>query len=203
MHSAAELVDAGLFTAEEYRSFRRAERFLLAVRCHLHTIARRAEDRLTFDLQREVARRMNFADRPGKSAVERFMQYYFLQAQQVGNLTGVFLAQLDEQIASKRRARGLLAGFRQQARTLKGYRVFGGRIAAPSDDWFGKDPVRLIEIFQLAEEQGLEIHPETMRMATPRREAASSATCATTSAPTRCSSSCWPAATTRKRCCGG
>ena len=108
---------------------------------------------------------MQFADRPGKSAVERFMQYYFLQARQVGHLTGVFLAHIDEQMASKRKARGLLAGFRQKARTLKGYKVFGGKIAAPADDWFAKDPVRLIEVFQLAEENSLEVHPETVRMA--------------------------------------
>jgi [protein-PII] uridylyltransferase len=166
--SAAELVEVGLFTKAEYRAFRRAENFFLAVRCHLHTITGRAEDRLTFDLQREVARRMQFADRPGKSAVERFMQYYFLQAKRVGSLTGIFLAQLDEQIARKKPS-GLLAGFRQKSRSLKGYTVFGGRIAAPGDDWFRDDPVRLIEIFQLAEEEGLEIHPETLRMA--RRDA--------------------------------
>ncbi|RYY34288.1 MAG: bifunctional uridylyltransferase/uridylyl-removing protein, partial [Sphingomonadales bacterium] len=70
---AAELVDVGLFTRTEYTSFRRAEGWLLAVRCHLHTITGRAEDRLTFDLQRQIAERMNFVDRPGKSAVERFM----------------------------------------------------------------------------------------------------------------------------------
>jgi [protein-PII] uridylyltransferase len=108
---------------------------------------------------------MQFADRPGKSAVERFMQYYFLQARQVGHLTGVFLAHIDEQMAAKNKARGLLAGFRQRPRSLKGYKVFGGRIAAPTDDWFVNDPVRLIEIFQLAEENSLEVHPETMRMA--------------------------------------
>ena len=34
VRNAAELVDAGLFTKAEYRSFRRAEGFLLAVRCH-------------------------------------------------------------------------------------------------------------------------------------------------------------------------
>ncbi len=49
---AADLVDADLFTRAEYRSFRRAEGFLLAVRCHLHELTGRAEDRLTFDLQR-------------------------------------------------------------------------------------------------------------------------------------------------------
>jgi len=163
VRSSAELVDVGLLTPKEYRAFRRAENFFWAVRCHLHTITNRAEDRLTFDLQREVARRMQYSDRPGKSAVERFMQYFFLQAKVVGTLTGVFLSQLDEQFAAKS-PRGLLAGFRAKTRTVKGYKVFGGRIQAPSEDWFRNDPVRLVEIFVIAEREGLDIHPETMRM---------------------------------------
>ncbi len=163
--SASELVDTGLMTEAEYRSFRRAERFLLAVRCHMHVLAGRAEDRLTFDLQRQIAERMNFADRPGKSAVERFMQFYFLQAKRVGSLTGVFLAHIEDQLARKAGRKGFFAGFQPKPRIVKGYRVFGGRIAAPSDDWFERDPVRLIEIFQIAEQEELEIHPETMRQA--------------------------------------
>lgn len=157
-----ELVSVGLLTQDEYRAFRRAESFFWAVRCHLHTITGRAEDRLTFDLQREVALRMNFSDRPGKSPVERFMQYFFLQAKVVGNLTGLFLAQLDEQFAKA--PRGLLAGFRARARTFKGYKVFGGKIQALGDDWFEADPVRLLEVFTIADTEGLEIHPETMRL---------------------------------------
>ena len=168
VREAAELVNKGLFTAQEYRSFRRAERFMLAVRSHLHTIAKRGEDRLTFDLQREVARRMNYSDRPGKSAVERFMQFYFMQAQHVGNLTGVFLAQLEEQTAEKKPRNRLLERFlgRRSAdeRTIDGYRVRSGKLAAPDDRWFRDDPVRLVEIFTLAEREGLEIHPETVRM---------------------------------------
>ncbi|GAA4048841.1 [protein-PII] uridylyltransferase [Parerythrobacter jejuensis] len=163
--NAAELVDAGLLTQPEYHSFRRAERFLLAVRCHLHELTGRAEDRLTFDFQKQVAERMRFADRRGKSAVERFMQFYFLQAKRVGSLTGVFLSQLDQQFAKKRARTGLLAGFSAKPRQFKGYTVFGGKIAAPSETWFKKDPVRLIEIFQLAEAEGLEIDPRTMRQA--------------------------------------
>ncbi|MEO5586162.1 MAG: [protein-PII] uridylyltransferase [Novosphingobium sp.] len=165
VRDVSELVAVGLLSQDEYRSFRRAETFFWAVRCHLHTITRRAEDRLTFDLQREVATRMGFSERPGKSSVERFMHYFFLQAKVVGNLTGVFLAQLDEQFA-KKQPRGLLAGFRARARILKGYRVFGGKIASPSDDWFTEDPARLLEIFVLADTENLEIHPETMRLIT-------------------------------------
>jgi [protein-PII] uridylyltransferase len=165
VRDASELVDVGLLSAQEYRQFRRAETFFWAVRCHLHAITRRAEDRLTFDLQREVAARMGYSDRPGKRGVERFMQYFFLQAKVVGTLTGVFLAQLDDQFA-KKQPRGLLAGFRARARTVKGYRVFGGRVAAPSEDWFQADPVRLVEVFAVADEQGLEVHPDTMRLIT-------------------------------------
>ncbi|TMM48392.1 [protein-PII] uridylyltransferase [Qipengyuania marisflavi] len=165
VRSAAELVDKGLFTPVEYRSFRRAENFLLAVRCHLHIVTERAEDRLTFDLQRQVAERMKFAERTGKSAVERFMQYYFLQAKRVGGLTGVFLSHIDEELAQTRQRAGFFAAFTQRARSIRGYRVYGGRIAAPSEDWFEKDPVRLVEIFQVAEAEGLEIHPDTMRRA--------------------------------------
>ncbi|VVS97310.1 (Protein-PII) uridylyltransferase / (Protein-PII)-UMP uridylyl-removing enzyme [Sphingomonas sp. EC-HK361] len=162
---AAELVDAGLLTRAEYRLFHRADNFLQAVRCHLHLITGRAEDRLTFDLQREVAERMRFSDRPGKPRVERFMQYYFLQAKTVGTLTGVFLAHLDEKFA----ARGRRFGFptiRRSPRRLNGFVLDRGRLALPRDDFFRDDPVRLIEIFQLADANTLEIHPLAMRAAT-------------------------------------
>ncbi len=161
---AAELVGVGLFTAAEYRQFNRADNFLWAVRCHLHLAAGRAEDRLTFDMQREIAERMRFSDRPGKAAVERFMQYYFLQAKTVGTLTGVFLAHLDEQFAARGRRFGLPLRRRRPTK-LAGFVLDRGRLALPSDSFFAEDPVRLIEIFQLADLHGLEIHPLAARAA--------------------------------------
>ena len=164
VRDVSELVGVGLLSPAEYRAFRRAEEFFWAVRCHLHTITGRAEDRLTFDLQREVAARMQFAERPGKSAVERFMQYFFLQAKRVGHLTGLFLAQLDDQFARKE-PKGLLAGFRARRRMVRGYPVFGGRINVAADNWFAEDPVRLLEIFVVADTERLELHPDAMRLA--------------------------------------
>ncbi|MFN3470869.1 MAG: [protein-PII] uridylyltransferase, partial [Novosphingobium sp.] len=115
----------------------------------------------------EVAMRMNFADRPGKSAVERFMQYFFLQAKQVGSLTGVFLAQLDGQFA--RQKRGFFAALRGRARRIGAFVLEGGKLGVPSDSVFQQDPVRLLEMFAIAAEQKVEIHPEAMRIA--RRDA--------------------------------
>jgi [protein-PII] uridylyltransferase len=162
---AAELVDVGLFTRAEYRAFHQADNFLWAVRCHLHLIAGRAEDRLTFDYQREIAERMRYAARPGKSAVERFMQFYFIQAKTVGSLTGLFLAHLEEQFARGRRRAGLARMLRAPKR-LAGFTVDRGRIGLPDDTFFADDPVRLIEVFALAEQHRMEIHPLALRAAT-------------------------------------
>ena len=164
VRSVAELVEAGLLTRAEYRQFQRAENFLWAVRCHLHCISGRAEDRLTFDVQRELAERLRYKDRPGASRVERFMRHYFLQVKTVGDLTGVFLSHLDDAFA----ARGRRFGFpvlRRRPRKLNGFILDRGRLVLPTDDFFVRDPVRLIEIFALADRYGLDIHPLTMRTA--------------------------------------
>ena len=87
---AEQLVDAGVFSAEEFATFEAAQNFLWAVRCHLHLIANRAMDQLTFELQVEVALAMGYRDRGGRRAVEHFMQAYFRHATKVGELTRIF-----------------------------------------------------------------------------------------------------------------
>ncbi|HEY0112386.1 MAG TPA: [protein-PII] uridylyltransferase [Allosphingosinicella sp.] len=164
VRSVAELVEVGLLTEAELRQFQRAERFLWAVRCHLHIVAGRAEDRLTFDYQREIAGRMRYADRPGKAPVERFMRHYFLHAKTVGDLTGVFLAHLDEKFARKGSRFGL-AALRRRPSRLEGFVLDRGRLAIPGEAFFRDDPVRLLRLFALADRFSLEIHPLAMRQA--------------------------------------
>jgi [protein-PII] uridylyltransferase len=161
VRDAHELVEKGLFTAGEYRQFQRAQNHLWAVRISLHDISGRAEERLTFDVQRELAARMNYANRPGMSAVERFMRHYFLTARAVGSLTALFLAHLEESHARS----AWLPRLARHPRRLNGFRVARGKLAVPADDFFASDPVRLIELFQLAGRDGLEIHPMTLRQA--------------------------------------
>ena len=61
-------IAAGLFSPREFALFRRCEEFLWSVRCHLHFLAGRAEERLSFDVQRPIARaaRLFDARRPGR-----------------------------------------------------------------------------------------------------------------------------------------
>ena len=90
-----DLVTKGVLTAEEAQKFAKAQDFLLLVRSHLHYIANRPEDRLTFDVQGEIGRRMGYTDHRGTRGVERFMKHYFLVAKDVGDLTRIFCAALE------------------------------------------------------------------------------------------------------------
>ncbi|MGI4878661.1 MAG: [protein-PII] uridylyltransferase, partial [Janthinobacterium lividum] len=161
VQSVAELVDKGLLTATELRQFLKAENFLWAVRCNLHDIAGRAEERLTFDVQRELSTRLRYAERDGMSAIERFMRHYFLVARQVGDLTGLFLAHLDESFGRS----AWLPTLTRRPRKLNGFTLRLGKIGVPNDDFFRENPVRLIEMFALAGSADLEIHPLAMRQA--------------------------------------
>ena len=161
----ADLVATGLLSAAEFRRFDRAERFFWSVRCHLHLIAGRPEERLTFDHQRQIAEILHYAERPGGSPVERFMRFYFLNAKAVGDLTGLFLAQLDEQLG-KKGFRFALPTIRRRPKHLGGFVLDRGRISIPKEDFFRADPTRLIELFAIAARERLEIHPAAMRAAT-------------------------------------
>ena len=90
-----KLVDLNVLSAKEAQRFARAQNFLWTVRCHLHFIAGRAEDRLTFDRQSEVGTRMGYRAHTGARGVERFMKHYFLIAKDVGDLTRIFCAVLE------------------------------------------------------------------------------------------------------------
>ena len=156
-----ELVERGVLNQHEYDRFARAEDFLWRVRAHLHIACDRAEDRLTFDSQPDVAARMGYGPRRGNLAVERFMKHYFLVAKSVGELTRVFCAVLEaERLHSAPVHRsGTVSG---PARD--GLFVSGGRIAAVSESTFSERPVRLLAIFRRAQTEGRDIHPATLRL---------------------------------------
>jgi [protein-PII] uridylyltransferase len=157
----AKLVDLGVLSAEESQRFARAQSFLWTVRCHLHYLAGRAEERLTFDLQAEIGQRMGYTDHAGSRGVERFMKHYFLIAKDVGDLTRVFCAILEADQKRKRRLPWVRWGIGR--RGLEGFVLDGERLTIPSEDFFAKDPVALIRLFHVAQQADLDIHPRALR----------------------------------------
>ena len=159
----AALADRGVFTRDEFKSFRSAEEFLWDVRCRLHCVAGRAEERLSFDIQPELARRMGFAGDTVRERVERFMHAYFLVAKDVGGLTRIFCAALEEQNAKPRpQVTHLVSGFLKPLTNSDDLFVENGRLNA-RERAFRRDPRNLIRIFRVAEEKGLDIHPQALR----------------------------------------
>jgi [protein-PII] uridylyltransferase len=155
------LVGAGLFTADEFETFERAENFLWAVRCHLHYIAQRPADQLTFDMQVEVAARMGYTDGHGRRAVEHFMQDYFRHATRVGELTRIFLTELEARHA-KPEAR--LVGLFRRRRVKAGYTLAQGRIDVEDTARFLSDKLNILRVFEEALRSGYLLHPNIMRL---------------------------------------
>lgn len=79
----------------------KAERFLWSVRTHLHALRGRADEKLTFDAQPEVAARLGYADRSDMTAAERLMKHYFVNAAEVGRLTRILCTRLEEERAKR------------------------------------------------------------------------------------------------------
>ncbi|VAW11710.1 [Protein-PII] uridylyltransferase / [Protein-PII]-UMP uridylyl-removing enzyme [hydrothermal vent metagenome] len=164
-----DLVEKGFFTRSELSKFRKAGDFLWAVRCHLHFAAGRAEERLTFDRQPEIARRLGYADRPGQREVERFMKHYFLTAKTVGDLTRIVCAVLEErelkQLPVLTRMLDHL-GLGDRETLAHGFRIEHGRLTVTGNRVFADDPVNLIRIFHVAQTRELHLHPEAVQLVT-------------------------------------
>lgn len=167
-----ELLERGVFDALEYRTFRRCADFLWSVRCNLHFFAGRAEERLSFDMQREIAVRLGYTSHPGMQDVERFMKHYFLIAKDVGDLTAILCAKLEEEqkkpapVLSRMVARFRPATKRRRVPESDDFIVDNNRINLAAPDVFKQDPVNLIRIFRLAQKNNLAFHPDAMRTVT-------------------------------------
>ncbi len=165
-----ELVGAGVFTAEELSLFTRCEEFLWAVRCHLHFLTARPEERLTFDLQPAIAKSLGYATRAGQTEVERFMKHYFLVAKDVGDLTAIVCAALEEKQAKRPQTLDrFLSKLRRRPEAVAeapDFRVDVEKINVVAETVFETDPVNLIRLYWVADRSGLQVHPEATRLVT-------------------------------------
>src|SRR5712672_1879548 len=167
-----ELLERGVFDAQEYRTFRRCADFLWSVRCNIHFFAGRAEERLSFDIQREIAIRLGYTSHPGMQDVERFMKHYFLVAKDVGDLTAILCAKLEDQQAKPAPVLSrMMARLRPNTKWRRvpdsdDFIVDNNRINLAAPDVFKHDPVNLIRIFWLAQKNNLAFHPDAMRTVT-------------------------------------
>ena len=158
----AELVKQGVLSPGEGRRFRKAERFLSDVRCQLHYLVGRAEERLTFDHQYALAERMGYNERPGARSVERFMKHYFIVAKDVGDLTRILCAAFEEK--HQRQSIFSLSRLVSFQKSVGPCMLSHGRLTMKHDGIFAEDPVNLLRLFHTAQQYAVDIHPEALRL---------------------------------------
>ncbi len=152
----------GMFLdAAALRRHDRALRFMWTVRFWLHLVTGRAEERLGFDVQPELARIMGYRDTP---AVERLMKAYYLKARDVGMMTRVLCARL-EMLAAKRAPSGLSRFWPQRRKRLraKGFVIEAGRLDFDGKDTVVQDPLMLLRLFETADASGHDLHPAALQ----------------------------------------
>ncbi len=160
----ANVVDRGVLTKKESGRFARAHRFMWDVRCHLHYLTGRGEDRLTFDLQPEIAVKLGYRDRAGARGVERFMKHYYLVAKEIGDLTRIFCAALEAEHQRKPMFKLSSLGLFQRA--PEGFVLDGGRLSVERGSDLRTAPVKVLRLFHAAQKHDLDIHPRALRAIT-------------------------------------
>ncbi len=143
-----QLVEHGFLTHTEHDALIEGQRTLWRIRCGLHLISGRREDRLLFDHQRTLAARFGYRDGNGRLAVEHFMKDYYRTIGELGRLNEMLLQLFQEEI---------LHGAQQtESVTLnRRFRLHDGFIEATRDDLFDRYRTALLELFLL-----MARHPE-------------------------------------------
>ncbi len=157
IHDLKDLIKKNILTREEYAAFENAQQFLSKVRAHLHILAERGEERLTFDRQHAVAVAMGYAHANPNRAVERFMRRYFAAVRVAGNVTRVFCALFEAM--HRPEPRKLLTW----PWTPGKFKREGKRLTIKSAQSFSRQPILMLELFHLSRIQNLDIHPEALQ----------------------------------------
>jgi [protein-PII] uridylyltransferase len=116
--------------------------------------------------------RLGYTSHPGMQDVERFMKHYFLIAKEVGDLTAILCAKLENEqakpvpVLSRMMARFRPSNNRRRVPESDDFIADHNRINLAAPDVFTHDPVNLIRIFRLAQKNNLAFHPDAMRTVT-------------------------------------
>lgn len=158
----------GLFTPSDYHVYRKSEDFLWAVRCHLHFLTGRAEERLSFDVQQDMAERLGYRPDPGLRPVERFMKHYFLVAKEVGDLTrvvsaGLELRQLKVAPTLSEIVMPLTWRRRLALKNRTDFKIENGRLMLQTPQAFESDPINLLRLFNFVQRHNVALHPSVVR----------------------------------------
>ena len=158
-----EMFKNGILNKDESKTFLKCENFLWHVRCQLHYIAKRPEEVINFNDQREMAKRLGYEDRKGLLGVERFMRHYFLIAKEVGDLTRSICSILEEKEKKSMPVISKALAFFSEKK-VESFILNAGRIDIPNNNFFKNHPLNIIKLFYFSMKRDVLIHPNAIRV---------------------------------------
>jgi len=135
-----ELIKYDFLPEAEYTELIAARDVLWRIRYALHLLTNRAEDRLFFDYQRELARQFGFIAEQPNQDVEQFMQFYFKTLLSIERLNEMLL-----QLFNERFIVGDLAS--HSLPINNDFIAINGYLQATNDLLFEQRPLVLLEVF--------------------------------------------------------
>jgi [protein-PII] uridylyltransferase len=147
-----ELREREIISEEDLKMTTRSYDFLWRVRYNLHLLTRRKTERLALDLQPALAREFGYKDSLHLLASERFMRDYYANARQIQLFSETLCvrAAAAEQTWSRRWTRQRVSKLNEPLS------ISEGRLQLEGDaQLFIKNPLRLFDVFSLAQATGL------------------------------------------------
>ncbi len=152
--SVTDMKTTGLITEREMHTLMACTRHLETLRISLHLITRRAENRLLFDVQEELAQSLGYTATQQLRPSEALMKRYYLNAKTVVQMSVIQLQALADR----------LFGSYDNVKPVALERAFvarGDEMDIVNDEVFEEDPNAILRLFYVYHS-----HPELTRLST-------------------------------------
>lgn len=157
-----DLVKLGQLSESDAKLLEQAYDFLLRVRNEMHYQQDRRNDVLTRAIQPSVALNLGYGDRSLARRVSKFMGAYYRQVRNLHLITRNLERRLALRPPGRLRRLGHLikraTPFRDTV--VDGFKIGDGELQATAPRIFREQPRRLMRAFLLAQQRGLQLHPD-------------------------------------------
>ncbi|OQW95878.1 MAG: [protein-PII] uridylyltransferase [Beggiatoa sp. IS2] len=141
-----DLVQYHFLTEEEYQILIACQENIWKIRCFLHLLSGRHEDRLLFDYQRTLASLLNYEDDSARLGVEKLMRRYYRTVKEISGLNDMLLQLFQEVILYGDNVPAIVYPLNKR------FQVRNDFIEVTYDKVFQHYPFALLEIFLLIQQ---------------------------------------------------
>jgi [protein-PII] uridylyltransferase len=153
-----DLMKNAILNHTEAKLLLSCQKRLAKIRIELHLTAKRAEDRLIFDLQTQVAQNLGYRDDPTSRASEKLMHDFYRALKGVKQLSGILVPMLRDRVYA--------ALPRVVVELDQHYYQVGNMLAVHDLDLFQQKPEHIFTILRIAQEHSdiIGLAPKTLRV---------------------------------------